>query len=289
MKRTLATAALLIALPTFASEIAVKVELNDSLRAAVARGDVKVRVSAESHAYDADEGAPVVLRDVSPGKVKVRAFIHTARGIWVDDPKGVEVDVPRDGRAEVTVPVTSRIIIGSVSRHGKPFRGNMSLFPSDVNRDNWGFSVPIDEKGTFAFPLPHGGDWDLQIWWANQGQSAQIPRFEFHGDQVHIDMPEGMISGRVVDDAGKGVARAKLRAILDQHEKVRGVGAIAVAGDDGNFTIDGLGAGTWTVTVDGEKPVQVVLAQNERKDGLVFHLASSYRYSTKDITAPSKP
>jgi uncharacterized GH25 family protein len=158
-----------------------------------------------------------------------------------------------------------------------------------VNRDNWGFSVPIDDKGTFAFPLPHGGDWDLQIWWGNRQWSAQVPRFMFRDDNVHIDMPEGMITGRVVDDEGKGVARAKLRAILDQHDKVRGVGATAVADDDGNFTIDGLGAGSWTVSVNGEKPVQVVLAQKERKDGLVFHLASSYKYSTKDIAAPSKP
>jgi hypothetical protein len=213
MTRTLAiAAALLIALPTFASELAVKIELSDSLRAAVARGDVKVRVSAESNAYDAGESAPVVIRDVSPGKVKVRAFISTAHGTWVDDPKGLEVVVPRDGQAAVTLPVTSRMVSGSVALHGKPLRGDLHLFPSDPNRDNWGFAVPIDDAGKFFFPLPHGGAWDLQISWDNRKSTVQIPRYEFRDENVHIDLPEG-----------------------------------------------------------------------------ANHLPSSYKYSTKDITAPSKP
>ena len=286
MKQTLAAAALLIAIPMFASEVAVKVELSDSLRAAVKRGDVKVRVSDERRAYDAGESAPVVIRDVSPGKVKLRALISTNHGNWVDDPKGVEVDVPRDGQAVVTLPVTSRMISGSVALHGKPLRGDLHLFPSDPNRDNWGFAVPIDDAGTFAFPLPHGGAWDLQISWGNRKWTVQIPRFEFRNDDVHIDLPAGTIAGRVVYDDGKGAVRARLSAVLDRNEKVR---AQAIADDDGEFVIDGLGAGTWTVTVDGWKPMQVVLGDGARKDGLVVHLPSSYKYSTKDITAPSKP
>src|ERR1043165_1043593 len=136
MNRTLVTAPLLIALPTFASEVAVKVQLNDSLRAAVARGDVKVRVSDGTRPFDADESAPVVIRDVSPGKITVRAMIFTKRGIWVDDPKGVEVVGPAGGRAEVTLPVKSRMVSGSVALDGKPFPGDLHLFPSDPNRDN---------------------------------------------------------------------------------------------------------------------------------------------------------
>lgn len=188
MNRVLAaTAALLIALPTFASEIAVKVELNDSLRAAVARGDVKVRVSDGTRPFDAGEGAPVVIRDVSPGKITVRAMIFTKRGIWVDDPKGVEVVVPAGGRAEVTLPVKSHIVTGTVSLDGKPLRGDLHLFPSDANRDNWGFAVSIDDKGTFAFPLPHGGAWDLRI--TSGEQKWTLQRFEFRQDDVHIDLP----------------------------------------------------------------------------------------------------
>ena len=285
MKRSLA-ALLFVALPTFASDLAVHFDLSDSVRAALQRGQIKaVRIGVASHSVEMT-GDTTIVRDVEPGKTTIRAFIITDKSNYVVDPKGVDVVVAPDARTEVTVPVHSQFITGTISLRGKPLHAHqMSIMPSDANPGNWGFAVPFDEEGRFAFPLPCAGDWDLQLWW-NREVWASIPRFTFKAGQseVHIAVPEGMISGRVVDKDGNGIAGVRVRAM---QTNARGAGTLS--GDDGAFTLDGLVGGTWTLTASGEAPLQVAVPQSARKDGVVLHLPSSYKYSTKDITAPSKP
>jgi len=199
MKRSLAIVALLFAIPAFASDLTVHLDLSDSVRAALAHGQIKsvlVGVGTGRQGIDTTNDT-VVVHDVAPGKTNVRAFLRAGE-LYVVDPKGVDVDVPPAGNVDVTVPIHSLFVTGSVTQHGQPFHGHqMNIFPSvppaPPSRDNFGFAVPFDKDGHFAFPLPHAGEWDLTVW-IDRGQlAAKIKNFAFHNDdtqhEVHIELP----------------------------------------------------------------------------------------------------
>ncbi len=199
MKRSLALLAFL-AVPAFASDVTIHLDLSDSVRAALAHGQIKsVLVGIGVHPKGIDTtNDTVVVHDVAPGKTNVRAFLRTPEELYVVDSKGVDVDVPPDGNVDVTLPVHSLFVTGSVTQHGQPFHGHqMNIFPSvppaPPSRDNFGFAVPFDKDGHFAFPLPHAGEWDLTVWIARDQSAGKIKNFVFHENdtqhEVHIELP----------------------------------------------------------------------------------------------------
>jgi hypothetical protein len=268
-KLLLLPALLLAAIPAFAERLTVHLQLSDSVRAALQRGDLKgFYVGVDDRSVFTTE-TTAVLDGVDPGKRSLRVIFNARTGYWALDPNGIPVDV-KPG-AEVTVPVDALFVTGTIALHGKPFHGSMNLWPSERTRKSWGFSVPADEDGKFAFPLPRAGAYDLQLGWKNRGQSASLPRFEFVGPEANIVLPEGTIAGRVVDAQGKGVVGMKVLAKLDASTP-RPLVAVSTSDADGNFSIEGLPAGTWAVEAGG-KPVQdVVLTDGQHKDGVLVHV-----------------
>jgi hypothetical protein len=270
-RRLLLPALLLAAIPAFAERVTVHLQFSDSVRAAIARGDIQnIAVGIDDRTIVTKE-TTAVIDNVDPGMRKLHAILMTRQhGNFVADANPMLVDV-KPG-VEVTVPVDVLFVTGEASLHGKPFHGDINVWPSErVPHQSWGFSAPADEEGKFAFPVPRAGAYDLQMTWKNRGQSAPLPRFEFKGTEAHIAMPEGTIAGRVVDAEGKGVQGVKVIAKLNASTPQQ-FGALAMSDVDGNFSIEGLPAGTWTVEAGG-KPVQdVVLTDGERKEGVLVRV-----------------
>jgi hypothetical protein len=271
-KLLLLPALLLAAIPAFAERLTVHLQLSDSVRAALQRGDLKGFYLGVDDRSVFTKETTAALDGVNPGKRSLRVIFKAQTGDWVLDPSGTPVDIQPG--AEVTVPVDALFVTGTITLHGKPFHGNMGFWPSErVPHKSWGFAVPADEDGKFAFPLPSAGAYDLQLGWKNRGQSAPMPHVEFNSAEAHIAMPEGTIAGRVVDAEGKGVVGVKVMAKLDAGTP-RPLLALSMSDAGGNFSIEGLPAGTWTVEA-GDKPVQdVVLADGQHKEGVLVRVGN---------------
>ncbi len=260
---------LLAAVPAFAERVTVHLDLSDSVRAALGRGDIKgVYVSVAGHSVLTKETTTIV-DDVPPGKASERAFLNTGRGNYVVNPKEPPVDVKAG--VEVTVPIHSLLVIGTLSLHGKPVHGNIHFWPSEPSRDNWGFVVASDEEGRFIAPLPHAGPYDLAVDWRNRVQIAMVPHVEFREPEARIDLPDGVVAGRVVDADGKGVAGVKVLAMLNA-SKPPPVGGLAVTDLDGNFAIEGLIGGTFQLSAAEWPSIDVVVPDGERKEGVLLRV-----------------
>ena len=156
-------ALLLAAVPAFAESVTVHLDLSDSVREAIARGDVKNVLVAIGNRSVKTTATTAVIYNVAPGPTKLRTLLITPAEIYALDPSGTPVDVVPGG--ELMVPVHALFVTGTIALHGKPLRGQMEVWPSAVSRDAWGIAVPFDEQGRFAFPLPRAGQYDLQVWW----------------------------------------------------------------------------------------------------------------------------
>jgi len=84
-------------------------------------------------------------------------------------------------------------------------------------------------------------------------------------------VPEGVVAGCVVDADGKGVAGAKVLAKLNASTP-RPVGGFAMTDPDGNFAIEGLLGGAWTLSAAEWTPIDVVVRDGERKEGVLLRV-----------------
>src|ERR1051326_689616 len=257
---------LLVAAPACASEVVVHLALSDSMRAGLERGAVqalRVEIAAphrEAHIVETKEPVAIVS-DVDAGTWRLRAFVVMRDAMYIVHPRGEEIAVAADTRADVIVQVPPLLVSGTMTLRGTPFAGRMLVSPSVRDRAAWSVNVPIDEKGRFAFPVPWPGDWDLQLYARGADMSAKVPRVAFRTTRVDVTLPEGAIHGRVVDGSGHGVAGVRVLATLNDD-----VAGGTVSGNDGRFTLDALLGGTWTLTVPGQKPVKVELPEGGRKE-----------------------
>ena len=190
MKRTLALLLLLAAVPTFAETVTVHFDLSDSVRAALARGEIKeVIVQGVGKAIQTKD-ANFAAGDLVPGTYKLCALLRTDKIIYVVDPKGVQVEVAAGQPTDVTLPVRSLWVSGTVTQHGAPAIGQMEVWPSKrVPGESWGFAVPVDDAGRFACPLPRAGEYDLRVWWDHGKQHTALPKVSLGDTEAHIELP----------------------------------------------------------------------------------------------------
>jgi hypothetical protein len=270
MRRSLLLPILFLAVvPAFAEKVTVHLDLSESVRAALGRGDIEgVYVSVAGHAV-LTKDTTTIVDGVAPGKATVRAILNTGKGNYVVNPKDLSVDV-KPG-AEVTVPIHSLLVIGTISLHGKSLHGSITFWHSESPREDPVVGVPSDDEGRFIAPLPHAGPYDLMVEWRNRGQIAIVPHVELRDTGAHIDLPDGVVAGRVVDADGNGVAGAKVLAKLNASTP-RTVGGLAVTDMDGNFAIEGLLGGTWTLCAAEWTPMDVVIRDGERKEGVLLRV-----------------
>src|SRR4051794_32483102 len=123
-------ALLLVAAPAFASEVVVHLDLSDSMRAGLERGAIQaLRVEiwaphGQARIVETKEPTAVVS-DVEAGTWRLRAFIVMRDATYIVDPRGQEIAVAADTRADVLVSVPALLVSGTMTLHGKPFAGRM--------------------------------------------------------------------------------------------------------------------------------------------------------------------
>src|ERR1043166_2961704 len=95
-------AILLAAVPAFADSVTVRLDLSDSMRAALARGDMQgIALTMGGRTVVTKDEATVF--DVAPGKATLRTILMARHGNYLLDQNDIDVDV-KPG-AVVTVPI----------------------------------------------------------------------------------------------------------------------------------------------------------------------------------------
>src|ERR1044071_3631384 len=85
---------LLAAIPAFADDVTVHFDVSDSVRDAMARGEIQsLRVTVATQGFTDTKETAAVVHNVAPGTWTARAFIRTATETYVVDPDGVKFDV----------------------------------------------------------------------------------------------------------------------------------------------------------------------------------------------------
>jgi hypothetical protein len=191
MKRSLMFALLLLTVPAFAEDVTVHFDVSDSVRDAMKRGDIKtLRVAIATQGYADTKTTTAVIKNVAPGTWTARAFIQTAEESYVVDPAGMKIDVVAGLPAVVTLPVHSIFVTGSIAPQGQPLH-QFSVWPSERKPGAWGFAAPIDGKGRFAFPVPHAGDYNLEVWLEGRKKLTTIEHFPIKDSdhEIHVALP----------------------------------------------------------------------------------------------------
>src|SRR5207248_8991984 len=114
-----------------------------------ARGEIEnIAIGIDNRTIVTKETTAIV-DDVDPGARKLHAVLMTRHGNFAVGGNPMLVEV-KPG-AEVTVPIDVLFVTGDASLHGKPFHGDISIWPSErVPHKSWGFAAPADEDGKFA-------------------------------------------------------------------------------------------------------------------------------------------
>lgn len=179
---------LLVAAPAWASEVFVHLDLSESMRAAMQRGAVQaLRVELATQIVETREPTAIVS-DVEAGTWRLRAFIVTRDATYIVHPRGQEIVVTANTRADVLVAVPALFVAGRATLHGKPFAGSMLVSPSKPKSASWSVNVPVDAHGRFAFPLPWPGECDVRLYSRNT-MVAMVPGVAITTTNVDVAAP----------------------------------------------------------------------------------------------------
>jgi protocatechuate 3,4-dioxygenase beta subunit len=214
------------------------------------------------------------------GTVRVTADLMRSLGnAQTTDPQTIDVTPGASVQVDLTFN-TNTIVRGHVTRDSVPLAGaNVSFFPSD--RAGAQASVTTDDGGNYAAAGLSDGSYSVMVL-DTQRMSPFSEKYDVHGSSTFdINIRTTPLTGHVTD-AGSGEAVANAR--IQVKSKDAGVGGmIATRGastdNGGNFTIDSLSPGTYTVTADkdgygndvrdvsvsdsGAPPVQLTIARND--------------------------
>ena len=190
------------------------------------------------------EGAPT-------GTVRLNAELMRSFGdSRSSDPK--TIDVAPGASVQVDIDFnTNTIVRGRVTRDGSPLAGaNVSFFPTD--RSGAQVAVPTDDAGNYTASGLSDGSYSVMVL-DTQRFNPYSTHYDVHGSsQFDIDIRTAPLRGRVIDSgSGDPVANARIQ----MRGKDSGIGGmIATRGastdSSGNFTIDSVSPGTYTVTAD---------------------------------------
>ncbi|HEX2120352.1 MAG TPA: carboxypeptidase-like regulatory domain-containing protein, partial [Thermoanaerobaculia bacterium] len=133
------------------------------------------------------------------------------------------------------------ISIGEIQVSGRVRMGTKSVraslrFESDGAR----VVMETDAGGAFTGTLPKEGTWRVQVSFTDVLQRLRVHRVNVKREgesvaRVDIDLPGGVIEGRVVDDRGNGVAEAEVRVLRGPAAETNGA-----TDKSGHFTLLGV-------------------------------------------------
>ncbi len=192
----------------------------------------------------ADDSGAWRQRGLPPGRWHLRV-LGDQEGYWADQPIKIE------GGDQIAAVEVAVIAVEGLALQGKePFRG--TLWFGGV-RGSRRVRFDPDEKGEFVGILPSEGEWEIQV----EERSAGLDRLTLtpvtvrrrpgrSTARVEIQVPDTRLEGRVVDEAGQGVA-ATLNLFVGRRP------SFARTENDGRFRIRGLPAGLIMVQAESEE------------------------------------
>jgi protocatechuate 3,4-dioxygenase beta subunit len=218
------------------------------------------------------------------GTVRVTADLMRSIGnAQTTDPQTIDVEPGASVQVDLTFN-SNTIVRGRVTRDGGPLAGaTVSFFPTD--RTGAQVSISTDDGGNYTASGLSNGSYSVMVL-DTQRMNPFSTHYEVNGSSTFdIDIKTAGITGHVTD-AGSGDPVANAR--IQMKSKDNGIGGMiatrgATTDSSGNFTIDSVSPGTYTLTADkdgygndvrdvavtdsGAQPVQLTIA---RADGVTL-------------------
>ncbi|HEX3110266.1 MAG TPA: carboxypeptidase regulatory-like domain-containing protein, partial [Thermoanaerobaculia bacterium] len=212
------------------------------------------------------------------GTVRVTAELMRSLGnAQSTDPQTIDVEPGASVQVDLTFN-SNTIVRGRVTRDGAPLAGaNVNFFATD--RAGAQVSVPTDDNGNYSASGLTNGSYNVMVL-DTQRMNPFSEHYDVNGSATFdIDIKTTGITGHVTD-AGSGdpVANARIQ-VKSKDSGVGGMISTRGASTDsaGNFTIDSVSPGTYTITADkdgygndvrdvavtesGAQPVQLSIAK----------------------------
>jgi hypothetical protein len=230
----------------------------------------------------------VVLEDLPAGTWRIEGIARAADG--KPFPAGsLEIELTDGESRVVELELADSIYVGRVTYEGIPVQGSLSVSPVSP-ADRRGMSVLLDEDGRFRLPLEGPGIYTVRVFDERDrrfdGATLAAVEFDDPDEEVRIRVPEGRIGGVVIDSDGVPVPGAIVR--LESRQDLRDgrffqTSSSARGSRTGEFLVEGLGAGAWTVSAEsGDLEVEariVALAPDERVETLELVVSPKGRVS----------
>ncbi len=216
-----------------------------------------------------------VFEHVPPGRWFAQAsFTPGARQI----PFRVRIDVQPGQDVVSVLPVDAAVCRGRVIGGDEPLQGMVELIPVEHSSSR-GAGDTLDDEGRFLIFLDHAGRYLPRI-------QREDPRALIWGDvveagdsaeEVEVHLPEGEITGTVIDLDGRALEGAAIEAVLQNGKKGRRPArSTARSSADGSFVLDLMEGGTWKLSAShrvGRRHLEVTLEEGEKRSGLEIVLS----------------
>ncbi|HEY0157421.1 MAG TPA: carboxypeptidase regulatory-like domain-containing protein [Thermoanaerobaculia bacterium] len=281
------------------SKVFVTVSLPRAIESAVELDRVELYPSGHNH-WPA--GVPLrgvlspmgaVVDDVPPGTWRVHAAGRLKNGFVI---KAAEttVEVLPDADASVTLNITDRLYHGRVTRGGEPVPGALNLKPEERGGGRRAAVAPVAADGTFQVLLDGEGFYSVRMQ-ESTGGGVMLGRwvaFENPEKEIEIELPEGRITGRVVESSGAPVPNVLVTATQQLSSPTGGVFARNTA--DGRFALESVSSGNWELVVEsdaGRSDPLVVAFDEGQLEGVALLLEpiQTIRIRATDVTGGPVP
>jgi hypothetical protein len=275
------------------SRVFVTVSVPKEIEGAVELDRVELYASGHSHwpagvplrGLLAPSGA--VVEDVPHGTWRVNAAGRLKNGFVI---KAAEttIDVLPGADANVTLNITDRLYHGRVRRGGAAVSGVLNLKPEQRAGGRRAAVAPVTADGRFEVLLEDDGLYSVRLQ-ESTGGGVTLDRWIAFDDpekEIAIELPDGRVTGRVVDSSGAPVPNVLVSGTQQVATPTGGVFARNTA--DGRFVLESVAAGNWELVAESDagRSEPVVLAFDDGQlDGVTLLLepTSTIRIHATDV------
>ncbi len=226
-------------------------------------------------------GEPLDLSGLPPGHWRFEAVLLPSGGGRYTAGK-VETDLAPASFTALELPLGGRLYRGVVRFRGSPLAASVKLRPWAAGAAQ--AQAQSDREGRFTVLLSQPGVYQASVWAGESALGVTVPRvlFDDPDEEVELRLPEGAVSGVVVDHEDRSMAEVwvfadGIESLLSGEEarpSLSSLGASARTDAAGHFELVGLAAGDWELraTLGRNRPasrkLDVKLGEDEVVPGL---------------------
>lgn len=226
-------------------------------------------------------GEPLELSGLPPGRWRFEAVLRPPGGGRYTAGQ-VEADLAPASFAALDLPLRGRLYRGVVRLRGRPLAASVKLRPRE--EDAALAQAQSDREGRFTILLSQPGVYRASVWAEESALGVTVPRvlFDDPDEEVELRLPEGAVSGVVVDHEDRPMPEVwvfadGVESLLSGEEarpSLSSLGASARTDAAGHFELVGLAAGDWELraTLGRNRPasrkLDVKLGEDEVVPGL---------------------